>query len=109
MLGISYVLVNAGSKFFQRNTLVSGSGIHLCDLTLILGVTDPSANLDEGGGDIYLGMISKAITDNKGATILVVDVLTLEAGGSIEVDGLDRISRSSDSKSSRKDEFVPSG
>ena len=52
-------------------------------------------------------MVSKAIAYYKGSTILIVDVLPLETGRSIEVERFDRIGSGPDVESGRKDELVP--
>ena len=74
------IFLNACLELVQRYVLVSGCGKYVRDMVLVSGITNSSANLDQRGGDVYLGRVSKAITDNVGTTVVVIDVLTFKTG-----------------------------
>ena len=108
VLCLRNLIFNAGHELLIRHILVSGGRIDLGNVPLVPGIPDSATYLDQRSRDVHLGMVSKAIADDEGAAIFVVDVLTLETGRCVKVDGLDGIGRGSDSKASRQDVLVTS-
>ncbi len=76
------------------------------DVVLVSGIANSAADLDQRSRDVNLGMVSKAIADNVGAAVFVVNVLALKASRGVEINRLDEIGGRFNVKSFRQDTSV---